>query len=306
MEQVDLSAAQLFGLGDSGLSTVASPAPSASSSSSSVDDSSSGGASSIAIASTSGSSSSSGSTVTTSGLFYSFRKWKLSSSTRTAVNEQALDHYKKMRQALDVALQSCRKTVLKQQELLSAMDGVGRDLKVLANVDQLTVYNEMHELGDTLMNLNRKTIKYPNVTQLERNIEWYRAFFLPGLIAYLELPQSRQAELQLAQNTLADLEKKFDVLEKKNLDAVMANNPKHEKQYMEMKQKLHDHKEFVDRMSTVVKELEQEQPIELKQFHKTMALELGEGMMNFINSRMESEAEYKEAFQYIKKETKAK
>ena len=86
MEYIDPGIVQLFG---STFSSDASSAPSSSNGSS--------GASSVGG----------------SGLFYSFKKWKLSSQTRSAVDEKALLYYKQLRDGLEQLILQSKKVQLK-------------------------------------------------------------------------------------------------------------------------------------------------------------------------------------------------
>jgi len=247
-----------------------------------------------------------------SGLFFSFRKWKVSPQPRDTINEEACNYFKKMRDAMEALILNSKRLQVKQNEWIENMESIGRELKVFGNTDK-QMHDRFHQIGDALMAMYTmdiggslssskhlgKQIKY-TTTKFERTMEWYRSFLVPGVISCLELPQTKAAELQLGKDTLTDLEKRFEALEKKNADPAMAKNQKHVKAYQELKEQLEKQREYVDKISNLLKAIEKELPEELKAFRKTMEKELGEGLMQLVQSRIQSEKTQLEQYMKLK------
>lgn len=200
--------------------------------------------------------------------------------------------------------------IFKCTEWMENMESIGRELKVFGNTDK-QMHDRFHQIGDALMAMYTvdtggsgskhlgKQIKY-TTTKFERTMEWYRSFLVPGVISYLELPQTKASELQLGKDTLTDLEKRLEALEKKNEDPAMAKNPKHVKAYQELKGQLEKQREYVDKISNLLKAIEKELPEELKAFRKTMEKELGEGLMQLVQSRIQNEKAQLEQYMKLK------
>jgi hypothetical protein len=237
-----------------------------------------------------------------------FSKWRKSSkATPNQTVEEALVYFRKLRTEVENVILNSKKVMDKQREWMACMDGIGRELKVFGNTDK-QMHDRFHEVGDKLMALytiDEKTAaaqpkkslseeaKIPYVvryhtTKMEKALEWYRTFFIPGIIAYLELPQQKAAELDAARDALATAQKQFDVLDVKNNDPSFVKTPKHEKAYLEAKLKLKQQHELVTKLQEANINLEQNIPSELKEFRETMKQEIGEGLLQFVESRINS------------------
>ena len=84
------------------------------------------------------------------------------------------------------------------------------------------------------------------------------------------------------------MQKKLDPLEAQNNDANFVKTPKHERAYLEAKLKVKQQNELVNKTQAAVTALAQNRHFEIAEFKKKMQEEIGEGLLQFLDYRVNS------------------